>query len=156
MIIRYHIITVVKAAAKGVTIALMAIFFTAHPIQTEAVNFLSARDDILMTLFYFAAILFYQKTRIVRGPKSVVFYTVSLVMYFLSCLSKEIGITLPLIAGSIVIAAILIGLITFILSYLGVYIGKRFGHLFESKIEALGGVILVGIGIKILIEHLFF
>jgi putative Mn2+ efflux pump MntP len=67
-----------------------------------------------------------------------------------------VGITLSLIADSIVVAAILIGLITFVLSYLGVYIGKRFGHLFESKIEALGGVILIAIGIKILIEHLFF
>ncbi len=67
-----------------------------------------------------------------------------------------VGITLSLIARSIVGAAILIGLITFVLSYLGVYIGKRFGHLFESKIEALGGVILIAIGTKILIEHLFF
>ena len=67
-----------------------------------------------------------------------------------------VGVTLSLIAGSIIVAAILIGLITFVLSYIGVYIGKRFGHLFESKIEALGGVILIGIGIKILIEHLFF
>jgi putative Mn2+ efflux pump MntP len=67
-----------------------------------------------------------------------------------------VGITLSLIAGSIVIAVMIIGLITFILSYLGVYIGKRFGHFFESKMEALGGVILIGIGTKILIEHLFF
>ena len=67
-----------------------------------------------------------------------------------------VGITLSLIAGSIIVAVIIIGLITFILSYLGVYIGKRFGHFFESKIEALGGIILIGIGTKVLIEHLFF
>jgi len=67
-----------------------------------------------------------------------------------------VGITLSLIAGSIVAAVIIIGLITFILSYLGVYIGKRFGHFFESKMEALGGIILIGIGTKVLIEHLFF
>lgn len=67
-----------------------------------------------------------------------------------------IGITLSLLAGSIVVAVIIIGLITFVLSYLGVYIGKRFGHFFESKMEALGGIILIGIGTKVLIEHLFF
>lgn len=67
-----------------------------------------------------------------------------------------VGITLSLIAGSIILAATLIGLITFALSYLGVYIGKRYGHFFESKMEALGGVILIGIGMKILVEHLFF
>ena len=67
-----------------------------------------------------------------------------------------VGITLSLLAGSIIVAVIIIGLITFVLSYLGVYIGKRFGHFFESKMEALGGIILIGIGTKILIEHLFF
>ncbi len=67
-----------------------------------------------------------------------------------------VGITLSLIAGSIVVAVIIIGLITFVLSYIGVYIGKRFGHFFESKMEAFGGVILIGIGTKVLIEHLFF
>jgi len=64
-----------------------------------------------------------------------------------------VGITLSLIASSIITAVIIIGLITFALSYLGVYVGKRFGHFFESKIEALGGLILIGIGVKILIEH---
>ncbi len=66
-----------------------------------------------------------------------------------------VGITLSLIAGSIIVAVSVIGLVTFILSYLGVYIGKRFGHFFESRIEAFGGVILIAIGIKILLEHLF-
>ena len=65
-----------------------------------------------------------------------------------------IGITLSLLTSSIIAAVIIIGLITFVLSYLGVYIGKRFGHFFENKIEAVGGIILIGIGVKILFEHL--
>lgn len=64
-----------------------------------------------------------------------------------------IGITLSLIVSSIAVAVIIIGLVTFVLSYLGVFIGKRFGHFFENKIEALGGIILIGLGIKILFEH---
>jgi putative Mn2+ efflux pump MntP len=67
-----------------------------------------------------------------------------------------VGITLSLITSSIAAAAIIIGLITFVLSYLGVFIGKRFGHFFENKIEIVGGLILIAIGVKILIEHLFF
>jgi len=67
-----------------------------------------------------------------------------------------IGITLSLIVSSIAIAVIIIGLVTFVLSYLGVCIGKKFGHFFENKIEALGGIILIGLGIKILFEHLLF
>lgn len=67
-----------------------------------------------------------------------------------------IGITLSLITSSITLAVIIIGLITFALSYAGVVIGKRFGHFFENRIEALGGLILIGIGVKILYEHLLF
>ncbi|MGB2862452.1 MAG: manganese efflux pump MntP family protein [Sedimentisphaerales bacterium] len=67
-----------------------------------------------------------------------------------------VGITLSLITSSIIVAVTIIGLITFGLSYAGVLIGKKFGHFFENRIEALGGLILIGIGVKILCEHLFF
>jgi len=67
-----------------------------------------------------------------------------------------VGLTLSLITRSIAVAVIFIGLITFILSYLGVIVGKRFGHFFENKIEILGGLILISLGVKILIEHLLF
>jgi putative Mn2+ efflux pump MntP len=67
-----------------------------------------------------------------------------------------IGITLSFITSSIASAVIIIGLITFALSYAGVAIGKRFGHFFENRIEALGGLVLIGIGVKILCEHLLF
>jgi len=66
-----------------------------------------------------------------------------------------VGITLSLLKISIVTAAVIIGLITFALSYIGVFIGKNFGHFFENKIEALGGLVLIAIGCKILLEHLF-
>jgi len=66
-----------------------------------------------------------------------------------------VGITFSfLLAGSLAVAVIIIGLITFVFSYAGFYIGKSFGHFFETGIEALGGLILLGIGFKILLEHL--
>jgi len=65
-----------------------------------------------------------------------------------------VGFTLSLLVSSLAFAVTIIGLITFGLSYAGVSIGKRFGHFCESKIEILGGLILIGIGLKILIEHL--
>jgi putative Mn2+ efflux pump MntP len=67
-----------------------------------------------------------------------------------------VGITLSLVASNIILAVIIIGLVTFILSCIGVYIGKKFGHFFENKIEALGGLVLIALGVKILLEHLFF
>lgn len=53
-------------------------------------------------------------------------------------------------------AAGIIGAVAFLLSAAGVYIGGKFGNLFGNKAEILGGVVLVGLGIKILAEHLFF
>lgn len=65
-----------------------------------------------------------------------------------------VGITLSLLTSAICLAVALIGLITFGLSFAGVYVGKRFGHFFESRIEVLGGILLIAIGVKILIQHL--
>jgi putative Mn2+ efflux pump MntP len=65
-----------------------------------------------------------------------------------------IGLTLSFLRASLVTTVTIIGLVTFVLSYLGVLIGKRFGHFFENKIKAVGGLILIGLGLKILFEHL--
>ncbi|MBE0536600.1 MAG: manganese efflux pump [Phycisphaerae bacterium] len=65
-----------------------------------------------------------------------------------------VGVTLSLITDSIAMAVVIIGLVTFVLSYCGCIIGKRIGHLFENRIEILGGCILIAMGLKILISHL--
>jgi putative Mn2+ efflux pump MntP len=65
-----------------------------------------------------------------------------------------VGITLSLLTSAIFVTVAIIGLITFALSYLGVFIGKRFSHFFEIKIELIGGLVLIAIGTKILLEHL--
>jgi putative Mn2+ efflux pump MntP len=64
-----------------------------------------------------------------------------------------VGITLSLLAVSLAIAVSVIGVVTFLLSCLGTFIGKKFGHFFESKMEAFGGLILVALGLKILLQH---
>ena len=65
-----------------------------------------------------------------------------------------VGISFAFLKVSIVTPVIIIGTVTFLLSYLGVYIGDRIGHFFENKIEIAGGILLIGIGIKILVEGL--
>jgi putative Mn2+ efflux pump MntP len=67
-----------------------------------------------------------------------------------------IGITFAFFKVEIFKAAIIIGLITFFISMSGVKIGSVFGAKFKSKAEFIGGAVLVLLGIKILIEHLFF
>lgn len=65
-----------------------------------------------------------------------------------------VGMGLALLKSSIISAVTIIGFITFFLSFLGVFIGHKFGNWFQNKIEMIGGSILIIIGSKILIEHL--
>lgn len=65
-----------------------------------------------------------------------------------------VGVTFAMIQVAIALPAAVIGLVTFLLCVIGVYIGNAFGHFFEKKIEIFGGVVLIAIGIKILIQHL--
>ena len=65
-----------------------------------------------------------------------------------------VGLSFSLLAIDIVMPVLLIGLVTFCLSLLAVFAGQRFGSCLAGKAEALGGVILIAIGLKILVEHL--
>lgn len=65
-----------------------------------------------------------------------------------------VGITFALLQVEIFSAVSLIAVITFVLSLCGVYIGFFFGSKLKNKAEFIGGLILILIGIKILLEHL--
>ncbi len=67
-----------------------------------------------------------------------------------------VGMTFALLPVNIWLAVIIIGLTTFVLSFLSIYIGKKCGEQWGRKAEIIGGLILVLIGIKILLSHLFF
>lgn len=64
------------------------------------------------------------------------------------------GFTFAVLQVRIVPAVFTIGLITFIISFLGVKIGNVFGHKYHSRAELFGGLVLIAIGAKILLEHL--
>ena len=63
------------------------------------------------------------------------------------------GITLPMLDAPPALALAMIGVVTALLSALGLYLGKRAGARFGSRVEAIGGVALIGIGIKLLLDH---
>ncbi len=65
-----------------------------------------------------------------------------------------VGVTLAFLNVNVTIAVACIGIVTFIISALGVKIGNVFGAKYKSKAEITGGVILIILGIKILAEHL--
>ncbi len=65
-----------------------------------------------------------------------------------------VGVTFAFLNVDILPAASTIGIITFLFSAAGVKIGYVFGSKFKSKAEFTGGIILIGMGLKILVEHL--
>lgn len=67
-----------------------------------------------------------------------------------------VGISFAFLDVDILSAVLIIGLTTFVLSCSAVYIGHRLGNLLGKYAEILGGIILLVLGLKILLEHLFF
>lgn len=66
------------------------------------------------------------------------------------------GVTLGAVGAPVVFSSLVIGAVAFIFSFFGVFLGKRCGSALDSKAETAGGVILILIGVKILIEHLMY
>ncbi|RLG28888.1 hypothetical protein DRN98_08995, partial [Methanosarcinales archaeon] len=67
-----------------------------------------------------------------------------------------VGITFAVLHTAILKPVIIIGIVTFLLSFLGVWIGCTFGKNLSGKAEIAGGIILIGIGVKIVVEHIYF
>ena len=65
-----------------------------------------------------------------------------------------VGLSFAFIQTAIATPIIIIGLVTFLLSFIGFYFGNIIGQVLGNKIKVIGGVILIGIGLKILLEHL--
>lgn len=66
-----------------------------------------------------------------------------------------VGITFSFLNVNIAEAITIIGVVTFIISAIGVYVGNIFGNNYKSKAEFAGGFILILLGLKILCEHMF-
>lgn len=66
-----------------------------------------------------------------------------------------VGISFAVLETNIIISCSIIGIVAFTFSFFGGILGKKAGKLLKGKAEILGGIILIFIGTKILIEHLF-
>lgn len=89
-----------------------------------------------------------------KGQDPLNNYTLFILAIATSIDALAVGITFGFLQLSLLISVIIIGAITFILSFVAVYVGRRFGGFFGKKVEIVGGLILIGIGVKILIEHM--
>ncbi len=65
-------------------------------------------------------------------------------------------VAMDMTVSDMITAVSVIGALTFLISLIGIFAGKRFGDLLGSRAVVVGGVILVGIGLKVFIEHMFF
>lgn len=68
--------------------------------------------------------------------------------------SAIVGVTLALVGAAIAVAAPVIGLTSYLMSLAGIYLGRGLGPLLGRKAEAFGGLVLIAIGTRILLEHL--
>jgi putative Mn2+ efflux pump MntP len=88
--------------------------------------------------------------------RSISFKTLLSLAFATSIDALATGISFVALDTSIILASSIIATITFIISFIGVCLGKRIGRInhLKQKIDILGGTILIGIGTKILITHL--
>ncbi|MFZ5807788.1 MAG: manganese efflux pump MntP family protein [Chloroflexota bacterium] len=66
-----------------------------------------------------------------------------------------VGLSMAMIGSPIVIPSLIIGIVAFGLSAIGLFFGHQLGNQFGKRMEILGGVILIGIGVRIVLTHLF-
>ncbi len=65
-----------------------------------------------------------------------------------------VGVSLAFVETDIFLSAVIIGVVAFFMAMLGGLLGRRLGLLFQRRATLLGGVVLIAIGLKILVEHL--
>ena len=64
-----------------------------------------------------------------------------------------VGVSMAFMKVDVLFSSIIIGIVAFVLSVVGGLAGRRLGSLFQQRAELVGGLVLIGIGIKILVEH---
>jgi putative Mn2+ efflux pump MntP len=65
-----------------------------------------------------------------------------------------VGVSFAMLRIEVAFPVVIIGITTFLLSFVGATFSSKFGHKINLKMEIIGGIILIGIGVKILIDHL--
>lgn len=131
--------------------------FTGYILGVQFKNFLTPIDHWLI----FALLCMIGINMILESQKKgkVLYEKISLKNIMALSLATSIdalavGITFSFLQANILRSIVVIGLVTFVLSFFGVVIGNIFGVRFKSKAEIAGGIILILIGTKILFEHL--
>jgi putative Mn2+ efflux pump MntP len=161
--------------AKGITVnsnrrrtgLLLAGFFGGFQMLMPAIGYIAgySLQDIIMgvdhwiafgLLAFIGAKMIFDATRKEDTAKeeTVKLHTALTLAVATSIDALMVGLSFAFLETSILEPILVIGLITFGLSYVGFIFGCRLGKMFGSQIKILGGIILIAIGLRILIEHL--
>lgn len=111
-------------------------------------------------LIIFALLLYVGIAMILESKKedkldgSLNFITMFILAIATSLDALSIGMSLSLLNIHIFICVLTIAIITFIFSFIGVKIGNKFGDKYKSKAELIGGIVLILIGVKVILEYL--
>ncbi len=112
-------------------------------------------------LFIIGARMIKEAVEKINNPQECCFKTLKTNELFVQAIATSIdalavGVSFAALKINIFFAASVICLITLVLSFAGVFIGKTLGKILREKAEIFGGAVLILIGAKILVEHLFF
>jgi putative Mn2+ efflux pump MntP len=94
---------------------------------------------------------YFKKKKSIKFTSYKVLFTLGLAT---SIDAFAVGFTFATLHQTIWIPALIITLTTLAFALLGIFVGKKLGHHFQNYAEIIGGILLFGIGIKIVIEHL--
>ena len=132
--------------------------FIGYRLGTTFSNFVKNIDHwiafILLSIIGINMIKESTDNELEKRNDKVDFRTMILLAIATSIDALTVGITFAFFKIDLLMAILFIGDITFILAFLGVFIGNKFGDKFQNKAELFGGIILIIIGLKILLEHL--
>jgi putative Mn2+ efflux pump MntP len=154
-----------KVLKRAITVAIFFGVFQAFMLfagwlaGNNIVNFISEFDHWMafILLTFIGLRMIYESLK--NGySKRIINYSSMSILLMLSIATSidalAVGLSLSFLNIVIYIPALLTGIIAFLLSFLGVYIGDKFGKFFGKKIEVIGGLILIAIGVNIVIEHI--
>ncbi len=91
-----------------------------------------------------------------EADDKIVFKTMIVLAIATSIDALTVGVTFAFLSVNIWFSIVVIGIITYVMSMIGVKIGNVFGDKYKFKAEITGGVILILLGINVLLEHLGF
>jgi len=106
-------------------------------------------------LGFIGAKMIYDSTRSESDKEEDLTMSVALVLAIATSIDAlMVGLSLAFLETPILVPILVIGAVTFSLSYLGFAFGSKVGIIFGRKVKALGGVVLILIGIRVLMEHM--